>query len=273
MAEGHLIHRWAALETAGLVGRPVRASSPQGSFAAGAAELDGRVLLRVEAHGKHLFHGFEGDRVLHVHFGLAGTLARVVSGAPPRQQCRLRLAGATESFDLYAPRTCALIDPAELAARRAALGPDPLRGDADPERVWRGLRERSESIGAALLDQSLVAGVGNVLRAEVLHALGIHPATPARSLDRPTFEALWALLAVTMREARDLGRIVTRVPPGETAAVVPEAQARWIYKQARCRRCGDAVETSRIGGRTAYACATCQPASGLGPGRLRARSA
>jgi endonuclease VIII len=118
---------------------------------------------------------------------------------------------------------------------------------------------RATPIAAALLDQSLVAGAGNVLRAEVLHALGVHPATPARDVDRSTFDALWRTLTDTMRAARDAGRIVTRVPPGESATTVPEAQARWVYKQEACRRCGTPTATATIGGRTAYWCPVCQP--------------
>ena len=81
MPEGHTLHRLAQEQTASFAGRPVRVSSPQGRFAAGAALLDGRVLDRVRAHGKHLLASFGGD-ILHVHLGLYGTYTRG-TGSPP----------------------------------------------------------------------------------------------------------------------------------------------------------------------------------------------
>ncbi|MCO5169064.1 MAG: Fpg/Nei family DNA glycosylase [Planctomycetes bacterium] len=254
MAEGHLLHRAARDMTALLVGAPVRVTSPQGRFAAGAAEVDGRSLDAAEAWGKHLLLAFDAGRVVHLHLGLAGTIARVSSpDAPPRPQARARFAGDRAAFDVYAPATCEVGDRALRDRVVARLGPDPLRPDADPERVWAGLRGRADPVGAALLDQALVSGVGNVFRAEALHLVGVHPARPSRDLTRAEFEALWATLARVMRQAVEDGRIATR-PGGRRPS-----EARWVYKQGRCGRCGGGVEEAVIGGRTSYACPRCQP--------------
>ena len=72
MPEGHTLYRLAREQSTLFAGRPVHVTSPQGRFAAGAAELDGRELLAASAVGKHLLLGFEGDRTLHVHLGLYG---------------------------------------------------------------------------------------------------------------------------------------------------------------------------------------------------------
>jgi len=70
--EGHTLHRLAILHTRRYVGRPVAVSSPQGRFATSAELVDGRVLESAEAHGKHLFHHYGPDLVVHVHLGLYG---------------------------------------------------------------------------------------------------------------------------------------------------------------------------------------------------------
>ena len=73
MPEGHTLHRLARRHQQRLAGAVVRVSSPQGKFAAGAARVDGRVLLRSQAWGKHLLHDYEGELSVHVHLGLYGT--------------------------------------------------------------------------------------------------------------------------------------------------------------------------------------------------------
>lgn len=263
MAEGHLLHRAARDLNALLAGGPVRVTSPQGRFAAGAAAVDGRALVGAEAWGKHLFVGFVGERVVHVHLGLAGTIARVSSpSVPPRPQARARFAGERAAFDVYAPSVLEVGDRALRDRVVARLGPDPLRDDTDPEVVLAALRARSDPIGAALLDQALVSGVGNVFRAEALFLAGVHPARPARDLSDDERRAVWDTLVRLMRQAVEDGRIVTRragtvAPRGRARA--REAGGRWVYKQPACRRCGGPVEEEAIGRRTSYACPRCQP--------------
>src|SRR5439155_15783290 len=98
--EGHTIHRLAREHTRRLRGGTVLASSPQGRFAEGALRLDGQVLVRAEAHGKHLFHSYDGV-VLHVHLGLYGKFEAGEQPAPvPRGLVRLRLENADWWTDL-----------------------------------------------------------------------------------------------------------------------------------------------------------------------------
>jgi endonuclease-8 len=262
MPEGHLYHRLAH-DLAELVGQAPAAWSPQGRFAEGAARIDGARLEAVEAYGKHLLVRFAGDRTVHAHLGMRGKLLRVADPSrPPLPQVRLRLAGAGAAWDLIAPATCELLDNAGVAGLLAGLGPDPLREDADPERAWANLRAAPGALGAALLDQSVIAGIGNVFRAEALFACGLHPSRPAASLIRAEFDRLWATVRVMMRRAVDDGRIVTVDPPaGRSRAEVPEDEARYVYKQACCRRCGASVASWILGGRTAYACPVEQPAA------------
>lgn len=261
MPEGHTIHRLAA-EQQELVGARLAVTSPQGRFARDAAALDGHVLGEVEAKGKHLLHHFEGGGHLHVHLGMQGKFLRDATGRRSLPQARVRLEdpAAGVAWELVAPSRCELLDDAQVAKLLDGLGPDPLRGDADADAVRDRLARDQRAIGEVLLDQSVLAGAGNVFRAEVLHACRIHPRRPASSLPEALVTCLWVRLREMMELAVREGRILT-VPAeaGIDRAMLPEADGRFVYKQERCRRCGTTVETETIGGRTSYACPACQP--------------
>lgn len=260
MPEGHVLHRLAR-DLGALAGERLAASSPQGRFAEGAAEIDGARLDAVEAHGKHLLERFAGGRTVHVHLGMAGKLLRFPDPSrPPLPQVRLRLAGDGVAWDLIAPSTCELLDEAGVDRLLARLGPDPLRDDADPERAWKRLRAGRGTLGAALLDQSVIAGIGNIFRTEALFVCGLHPTRPAASLTPAEFDQLWATVQGMMRRSVDDGRLVTVDPlEGRPGAEAPEEGARYLYKRERCRRCGAAVESWTLGGRAVYACPVDQP--------------
>lgn len=114
MPEGHTTHRLALRHQRCYAGSPVEVSSPQGRFAASAALLDGRVLERAEELGKHLFHVYGSDQVVHVHLGLYGAFTEeTLPVTPPRGQVRMRLIGSTHWTDLRGPaRTCVDLRPA-----------------------------------------------------------------------------------------------------------------------------------------------------------------
>jgi formamidopyrimidine-DNA glycosylase len=175
---------------------------------------------------------------------------------------RLRLAGGDAAWDLIAPATCELLDDPGVAGLLGRLGPDPLREDADPERAWTSLQAAPGDLGVILLDQSVIAGIGNVFRAEALFACGLHPSRPAASLTRAEFDRLWATVQAMLRHGVTDGRIVTVAPPaGRSRTEVPEDEARYVYKQVCCRRCGASVASWILGDRTAYACPVDQPAA------------
>ena len=253
MPEGHTVHRLAAEQHRDLAGRRLEACSPQGRFAAGAATLDGRVLESCEAYGKHLFQWWDGGVVVHVHLGLAGTVVRAAPSSPPRPQVRLRLASDEVAVDFIGPAICEVIDHDGRQGAVARLAWEPLRSDADPDGAWLKVRSRRTGIGAVLLDQSVIAGVGNVFRAEALFLLGMHPSRPANTLGREEFDALWDLVRRLMKTGVDEGRIVT-VRDADGAG--PD---RWVYKQDSCGRCGTSIERWPLAGRVAYACPLCQP--------------
>ena len=255
MPEGHTLHRLAR-DMAELTGQQVRASSPQGRFAA--ETIDGEQVGAVEAYGKHLLIDGSAGVAVHVHLGMRGKWLRFspVTG-PGLPQVRLRLATSAVAWDLIAPSQCELLDPDGTRALIGKLGPDPLRPDADMTEARRRVVAFPGSIGAALLDQSVIAGVGNVFRAEALHACRIAPTRPAGRLTDEQFAELWAVLSVLMARAVDDGRIIT-VDAADRLAV-PEAESRRVYKRQSCYDCGTPITVLEIDGRTSYACPRCQP--------------
>jgi endonuclease VIII len=261
MPEGHTIHRAARAHTRLLAGAPVGAASPQGRFTEGAAILDGRQLHGVDAHGKHLFYRFAGPLVLHVHLGLFGTF-RTHRGEPPdpRGAIRLRLTAPDIAVDLRGPTACELMEPDDEARLLARLGPDPLRADADPDQAWARIHRSTRSIGALIMDQSVIAGVGNVYRAEALHVEGIHPERTGRSITRDEFDALWGTTVRMLNDGVRSGRIVTVTAEdaGKPRSRLRRGERTYVYRQQECRRCGTAIVPWTIAGRRAWACGTCQ---------------
>ncbi|MFF3454214.1 Fpg/Nei family DNA glycosylase [Streptomyces sp. NPDC002730] len=267
MPEGHTIHRLAADHFERFGGRSVRASSPQGKFSDSAALVDGQALETTEAHGKHLFLGFGPLGWVHIHLGLFGKVNFGDAPAPPpTDTVRLRLAGPTGYVDLRGPTTCALITDGEKQAIHDRLGPDPLRADQDPDRAWARISRSRTTVAALLMDQKVIAGVGNVYRAEVLFRHGIDPYRAGRDLRRAEWTAIWTDLVELMREGVRNNRIDT-VRPEHT----PEAMGRpprvddhggevYVYRRAQlpCHVCGGEIRTAGLAARNLFWCEVCQ---------------
>jgi endonuclease-8 len=264
MPEGNTIHWLARMHARDFAGRRVRAASPQGRFAREARRLDGRRFEGAEAYGKHLFHHWEGGLVVHVHLGMAGWFYRHPAPAPPpRETVRLRLATREVATDLIGPPTCELIPEFERRKLLARLGPDPLRRDFDPDRA-RGelVRRPRRTIGDALLDQRVLAGVGNIYRAEALFLTGIHPKRKSSSLSDEEWERLWKTVRALMRRGVVRGRIRTierGEPPAHPLAGRGPDDAFYVYQQGVCRRCGSPIEEFPMSARRMFACPRCQP--------------
>jgi len=261
--EGHTIHRLARDLRSTLKGARVTASSPQGRFADGAGAIDGTTLRRAEAWGKYLFCDFGTGELLHVHLGLIGKFRRRPSPPPePTGAVRLRLEGERATWDLSGPTRCEMLTPEEQDRIVAGLGPDPLRTDADPALARHRLARTARPIGATLLDQGIIAGIGNVYRAELLFLCNIHPATESRTLTDLQFEELWARTVELLRVGVRLGRIVTTEPDdiGRPRSRMRSDDRLYVYHRDRCRRCGTDLRTDKVGGRPITHCPSCQPA-------------
>lgn len=271
MPEGHTLHRIARDLHGAFAGRVVEVSSPQGRFASGAALLTDQEVVEARAHGKHLFVEFAGDRVLHVHLGLIGTFtidaAAYVGEMPVVGQVRCRLATEDHLADLRGPMTCAVITLDEEAMVHAKLGPDPLR-DTDADAAWARIHRSRKSIAALLMEQDVLAGIGNVYRCEVLHRHRINPATPGERLRRASWELIWSDLRRLLPLGVATSRIVTveeQVEEVEAALAKGEdvrldERTSYVYKRTgeACFRCGSIIRAKDVAGRTLYWCGNCQ---------------
>ena len=258
MPEGHTVRRLARTHARRFAGHEVAVSSPQGRFARDAALVDGRVLRSVDAHGKHLFHVYADDLVVHVHLGLYGKFtAHTGPVTAPRGQVRMRMVGPARWTDLRGPIACEVLDEGEVDALRGRLGADPLRDDTDPETAWARVSRSRSPLATLLMDQSVIAGVGNVYRAEVLFRHGLDPQTPGRDLGRERWEALWADLGALLADGVRRGAIDTVRDEHR-----PEGAGRAVYVYRRdgepCRVCGTEVSRGRHQARNLFWCATCQ---------------
>ncbi len=265
MPEGHTIHRYARLQRPDLVGKSVAVSSPQGRFAQGAAILDGRKIEAIEAVGKHLFYDWGQDQFLHVHLGLFGRFRthRKIPAAPT-DGTRLALNTDSVTIHLSGPTACEILDPEGRERILSRLGPDPLLRSSSFDEFSRLLDRRKIPIAAALLDQRVIAGIGNIYRAEVLFLAGISPYRPARELDDHERKLVWQTAKDQLRRGERAGRIVT-VEPAEVGVKrqsdIDRTSRLYVYKRRgeECRRCGEPIERAELGNRTIWWCKSCQP--------------
>jgi endonuclease VIII len=267
MPEGHTLHRLARLHQRRFGRAPVMVSSPQGRFVDGAAAINGRILKKASAWGKHLFHHYEGGRAVHVHLGLYGTFTEwgPISGETqplPVGQVRMRMVGAEYGTDLRGPTVCEIIEEPEIADVIAKLGPDPLRRDADGGLAWARIRKSRRPIGALLMDQTVIAGIGNVYRNELLYRHRVDPYRPGTHIDEAEFAAMWTDLVELMKVGLRRGKIIV-VRPEHDHGVPSYATGRprtYVYRRATepCRVCGTAIRTAELEGRNLFWCPNCQ---------------
>ena len=194
---------------------------------------------------------------------MAGGFRRFAGKRPaPRPTVRMRLLVPHLAIDLIGPPTCELITDADRLAILARLGPDPLRADADPDVFLENLKRRPKrAVGDALLDQRVIAGVGNIYRIEALFLNGIHPLRPAGRVKPDEARALWDTIRRLMRRGVREGTVTVDSTEKAHAAAPrePDDDDFYIYGQETCRRCGRAVATFPLSGRRMRACPFCQP--------------
>ena len=262
MPEGHTIHRIAGQHRTRFAGRPVSVTSPQGRFLE-ADRLDGRELRAVEAYGKHLLYEFDGRRFVHVHLGLFGKVRTQQQPAQPAvTTVRMRLAVDDWYADLVGPTRCRLIDGDQRSTLLARLGPDPLRRSDSPDAAYMRIVRSRQPIAALLMDQSVVAGIGNVYRAELLFRAGLDPYRPGEHLTKDEWQQVWGDARTLMRAGVRSGRIITTETRDRDShgRIVRASDAHYVYGRTGrwCRRCHTEVRSADLAGRTLYWCPTCQ---------------
>lgn len=318
MPEGHSVHRIARQFGLHFVGKTVAASSPQGRFAAGAAQIDGHDMIEAKAVGKQMFLEFDNDLWLRVHLGMYGawdfagditadaTMASangrmgqtnqrgtVVGafedslssiGAPRRTRLRMaeqeKLEAPADTFppepigavrvrlltdatcaDLRGPTACDILTPDEVQSVIDKLGPDPLvdKGKAAEDRFAATVLKKPTPICLLLMDQSVVSGIGNVYRAELLFRARLNPFTPGRDLPEETVRALWKDWAKLLKIGVATGQMMTMDGLSKKAydgALASRSDRHWVYHRTGlpCRVCGTPILMQEVGGRKLYWC-------------------
>lgn len=178
---------------------------------------------------------------------------------------RLRLLTETAVADLRGPTACELLDPEQVVLAIAKLGPDPLMDDsvAAQERFVQAAHRRNVAIGQLLMDQSIVAGIGNVYRAELLFRAELNPHTPGKQVPEELLQALWVDWANLLRIGVETGQMMTMdglTSEQYVAAMAHLADRHWVYKREGlpCRRCGTIISLEVMQARKLYWCSGCQ---------------
>jgi endonuclease VIII len=304
MPEGHSVHRIANQFARHFVGKRCEVSSPQGRFAAGAEQLDGKRMVAARAVAKQLFLEFEDDLFLRVHLGLYGAwdFAGVISsaealsedgdgeeslssiGAPrlaryrmaeqekaedpiesfppdPVGQVRVRILTEDTVADLRGPTACVVEDPAGVQRALDKLGPDPINDDGpEAEKTFvENVRKRNVAIGQLLMDQSVVAGIGNIYRAELLFRQRIDPYKPGKKITVKQAKALWQDWSKLLHDGVRDGLMLTMDDLSEAdqaKAVRSRKDRHWVYHRAGepCRVCGTEIRMADMAGRKLYWC-------------------
>jgi formamidopyrimidine-DNA glycosylase len=183
----------------------------------------------------------------------------------PVGQVRARLLTERAVADLRGPTACEVIDSVAVARVIAALGPDPLvdHGRAAEQRFVDAVRSTATPIGVLLMDQSVVSGIGNVYRAEMLFRANLSPFTPGRLVPEETVRRLWKDWVKLLRIGVDSGQMLTMDGlrgEAKRRALAHRDDRHWVYHRTGepCRVCGTPIAMQLVAGRKLYWCPSCQ---------------
>jgi len=220
------------------------------------ARLKGNRLEGTRRHGKHLLVQLANDGWLTLHFGMTGDLRYV---EPPDAEVpydRVRLVFERGSL-VYVNRRMlgrvGLSEDADAFVEAEQLGPDALDPAFDLGALSAALDGRRD-VKAVLMDQAVVAGIGNLYADEILFQARLHPKTPGRSVDKARRRALLGKIKQVLETAIDCGagaeQFLERLPKDY---LLPQRHEGGV-----CPRCGKALATLKAAGRTSYYCPRCQ---------------
>lgn len=269
MPEGDTIHRAAATLGRALTGDRVtkfESVFPQINRVDEDEPLAGRTVESVAAVGKHLLIRFSGNLTIRTHMRMNGSWHIYRQGERWRRSARsARIVLETDHYvavGFTIPVAEALPTDDELRNHELRrLGQDLLRDEFDVDQaIERFRRHASSRIDDAMLDQTIMAGVGNVYKSEVLFLVGVDPARDVGSIDDPTL----VRLVTTSREllGRNVAENSSHAGERRTTSLMNPAAGLWVYGRAArpCRRCGTPVRRGLTGRnpRISYWCPTCQ---------------
>jgi endonuclease-8 len=234
------------------------------------APLTGRTIEAVSARGKHLLMQFSGGLVLRTHMRMNGSWHIYKRGERwrrPRRDMRIVIAAPDYEAVGFNIPVAEFLTPRQLARHDELrkLGPDVLSGTFDAGEAIRRLRERpATSIADALLNQRVIAGLGNVYKSEVLFMCGVNPFTTVAEVSDEKLQEMVAtarrVLAVNVLDG--VAAMTTYAGYRRTTRHADPKERLWVYGRARlpCRRCGTPIRVRKQGAdaRLTYWCMQCQ---------------
>jgi formamidopyrimidine-DNA glycosylase len=267
MAEGHAVVRWArALRP--LVHEPLVAVDAPRRWQERARGLVGACIEDIETRGKHLLIHVSTGATIHCHAMQYGSWQVGVPGMPLRKAeryVRLRLRTPTHEAVFFHGPVMEILTADELAAHAAlgALGPDLMSDGFDRGEAWRRVQaDGARAVGDVVLDQRVVAGIGNIYKSEGLFLAHIDPRRAVDTVERVELERLWDVLIPLMHEGARHPGAITTLP----SALRTDGRRTWVYRRRGhpCFRCGAPVEMVRQGElrRATYYCPECQRSGG-----------
>jgi formamidopyrimidine-DNA glycosylase len=223
------------------------------------AKLRGNCFENSRRHGKHLLVRLQRAGWLTMHFGMTGGLVYFRDWADDPSYDRVRFDFEGGGHLAYVNRRMlgrvGLADDAEKFIPAQDLGPDALDPAFDLEAFTRAIRGRRRDVKSVLMDQTLIAGIGNIYADEILFQTRLHPRTPVTSLDDRQRAELFAQIKAVLHTAIECGagaeQFLDHLPHDY---LLPHRD-----KGGKCPRCGAAIATLKSGGRTSYYCPRCQP--------------
>lgn len=232
------------------------------------AALGGRRVVAVRRRGKYLWMPLDTGDALLVHLGMSGQLRVAVPSRPAEEHVRVRFGFVDDGPQLYFvdQRTFGnlAVDPggADLPAPIAHIAADPLESAFDPAGFSRALRRRRTGVKRALLDQSLVSGIGNIYADEALWRARLHWARPTETLTRPAVSNVVAGVREVMGSAVAVGGTSfdsLYVDVNGESGYFERALDVYGRVGRPCRRCGVPIRRDPFMNRSAYSCPRCQP--------------
>ena len=279
MPEGDTIFRAARALNQALAGRTVtrfESVFPRLTRVDVDRPLRGRTIERVASRGKHLLIWFSGGLVLRTHMRMNGSWHIYRPGERWRRgRHDMRIVIATDAYEAVAFTVpiAEFVASTDLEREMAGVGPDPLDERFDAADAVARLRARGDmDVADALLDQSAIAGIGNVYKSEILFAGGVHPFARVDELSAATLDRLVAIAVKFMRANVVDGTsaaIVTYTGFRRTTGRADPSARLWVYGRGGkpCRRCGTPIASAKQGphARSTYWCENCQPRNSFKP--------
>lgn len=237
----------------------VRASDERlagkGGAGALAERMEGRYLVAARRHGKHLFTRLDDEGWLEWHFGMTGHLDSGSAADPEPSTGHVRLTFDDGGrLDLFAPRKLGHIQPVadpDAFIGEQGLGVDALDPSLNSERFAGLAAHRRKAVKCWLIDQGVIAGIGNLYSDEILFQARLHPRRRVSDLDQEALEGLRDHMDRVLRTAIEAGAEPAALPAGY---LLPQRKVG-----ASCPRCGGPLAGERVCGRTAWLCPVCQP--------------